>query len=75
MHNFVNFYCMLFLRFYDVFIRSCLFLIVPEMVKICVYTLILEPLYVNNLFCDQVLCCGTSILEDNIQIEIQQKLS
>ena len=32
-------------------------------------------MYIYNLFYYEVLCCGTSILEDSIQIETQQRLS
>ena len=32
-----------FVRFYDVLIRSCPFLIVPEMLKVCLYMFFLEP--------------------------------
>ena len=39
-----------FVRFYDVFIRSCLFLIVPEMLKICLFMLFLKPFHVYDLF-------------------------
>ena len=48
---------------------------VSEMLKICFYMLFLEPFHVYDLFCYQVLCCWTSILEDNIQTDIQQMLS
>ena len=60
---------------YDVLIRSCLFLVAPEMLKICLYMLILNPFNVYDLFYYQVLYRGTSILEANIQIEIKQRLS
>ena len=39
-----------FVRFYDVLIRSCLFLIVPEMLKICLYILFLKSFHVYDLF-------------------------
>ena len=50
MHNFVTFYCKLFVRFYDVLIASCLFLVVPEMLEIYLYMLFLEPFHVYDLF-------------------------
>ena len=50
MHNFVTFYCKLFVRFYDVLIPSCLFLVVPEMLEIYLYMLFLEPFHVYDLF-------------------------
>ena len=37
--------------FYDKLIRSCFFLIVPKMLKICLYMLFLEPFHVYDLFC------------------------
>ena len=42
--------CKTLVRFYDVLIRSCLFLIVSEIVKICLYILFLEPFHVYDLF-------------------------
>ena len=50
MHNFVTFYCKLFVRFCDVLIPSCLFLVVPEMLEIYLYMLFLEPFHVYDLF-------------------------
>ena len=40
-----------FVRFYEILIRSCLFLIVPEMLKIYLYMLFLEPFHAYGLFC------------------------
>ena len=37
--------------FYDKLIRSFFFLIVPKMLKICLYMLFLEPFHVYDLFC------------------------
>ena len=39
-----------FVRFHDVLIRSCLFLTVPEILKICRHMLFLEPLHIYDLF-------------------------
>ena len=39
-----------FVRFYDLLIRSCLFLIVPEMLKISLYMLFWEPFHLYDYF-------------------------
>ena len=60
--------------FYNVLIQSSLFLIVLEMLKICLYMVFLEPFRGYHLIFYYVLYCGIPILEDNIQTEIQQML-
>ena len=45
-----NFYSQFFVRFYDVLIRSCLFLVIPEMLKVCFHMLFLEPFQVYDYF-------------------------
>lgn len=40
----------IFFCFYNVLIRSCLFLIIPEILKICLYMLLFEPFHVYGLF-------------------------
>ena len=48
--RFCKFLLQAFVRFCDMLIRSCLFPIVTEMFKICLYILFLEPFHTYDLF-------------------------